>query len=282
MGVMALFTISLTDAPIAAPRPRMRAMTLLEPVPTPVHIAAPVRMASRRAPAPLLRVFHPAVVPGAPAPSAPLVFAPALDIPRPLLPVVELRPVAAVAPPALKIDNLAGPVVVSQVGTPRAAVQLAGFTTAQPVEATTRGSRRTGGFASVATADDTARRRTQSPISRAGFGDAVMADAAIDPARSAVMPAARGATRPVEVLSKPRPVYSDEARRLQIEGEVLLEVLFSAGGQVHILRIVRGLGHGLDENAIAAAAAIRFRPAEQALVATDSTAIVHIVFQLAY
>jgi len=110
----------------------------------------------------------------------------------------------------------------------------------------------------------------------------VMSDTAADPARPAVIPAARDAVRPVEVLSKPKPVYSDEARRLQIEGEVLLEVVFSAAGQVHILRIVRGLGHGLDENAIAAAEAIRFRPAERALVATDSTAIVHIVFQLAY
>jgi TonB family protein len=69
---------------------------------------------------------------------------------------------------------------------------------------------------------------------------------------------------------------------LQIEGEVLLEVLFSASGQVRILRTVRGLGHGLDENAIAAAEAIRFRPAERARVAIDSTAIVHIVFELAY
>jgi hypothetical protein len=49
-----------------------------------------------------------------------------------------------------------------------------------------------------------------------------------------------------------------------------------------VLRIVRGLDHGLDENAIAAAEAIRFRPAERAGTAADSTAIVHIVFQLAY
>ena len=45
---------------------------------------------------------------------------------------------------------------------------------------------------------------------------------------------------------------------------------------------VRGLGYGLDENAVAAAEAIHFRPAERAGVAADSTAVVHIVFQLAY
>ena len=89
-------------------------------------------------------------------------------------------------------------------------------------------------------------------------------------------------TRVVEILSKPRPAYTEEARGQRIEGEVLFEILFTAAGEVRVLRTVRGLGHGLDESAIAAAEAIRFRPAERAGVATDSTAIVHIVFQLAY
>jgi TonB family protein len=174
-------------------------------------------------------------------------------------------------------------VVVAQVAAPSAVVQLAGFAAAKPAEAQTRGSLRPAGFASVATGDDAALRRPMASLSRAGFGDAVIRDAADDPAPSAVNPAAAPvAMRPVEVLSKPKPIYSDEGRRLQIEGEVLLEVLFSASGQVRILRTVRGLGHGLDENAIAAAEAIRFRPAERARVAIDSTAIVHIVFELAY
>ena len=89
-------------------------------------------------------------------------------------------------------------------------------------------------------------------------------------------------TRPVEILSKPKPVYTEEARGRRIEGEVLLRVLFSASGQVQVLATVRGLGYGLDEQAVAAAEAIHFRPAERAGVAADSTAVVHIVFQLAY
>lgn len=88
--------------------------------------------------------------------------------------------------------------------------------------------------------------------------------------------------RPVEILAKPRPAYTDEARRLRLEGEVLLEVLFSASGTARVTRLLRGLGHGLDENAGAAAAAIRYRPAERAGVPVDAVAIVHIVFQLAY
>src|SRR5581483_1658067 len=70
-------------------------------------------------------------------------------------------------------------------------------------------------------------------------------------------------TTQVEVLYKPKPVYTDEARKLNIEGEVLLEVLFSANGELHVNRVVRGLGHGLDEAAIAATNKIKFKPAQR-------------------
>ncbi len=86
----------------------------------------------------------------------------------------------------------------------------------------------------------------------------------------------------VEITYKPNPVYTDEARSLKLEGEVLLEVQFLATGQLHVNRVIRGLGHGLDEAAIAAANKMRFKPAMQNGQAMDSTAIVHVVFQLAY
>jgi TonB family protein len=90
------------------------------------------------------------------------------------------------------------------------------------------------------------------------------------------------ATTPVEITYKPNPVYTDEARNLKLEGEVLLEVEFAANGQLHVNRVVRGLGHGLDEAAVAAANKMRFKPALRYGQPTDSTAIVHVVFQLAY
>jgi TonB family protein len=90
------------------------------------------------------------------------------------------------------------------------------------------------------------------------------------------------ATTPVEITFKPNPVYTDEARNLKLEGEVLLEMSFSANGQLHVNRVVRGLGHGLDEAAIAAANKIRFKPATRGGQPVDSTAIVHVMFQLAY
>lgn len=90
------------------------------------------------------------------------------------------------------------------------------------------------------------------------------------------------ATTPVEITYKPQPVYTEEARGLKLEGEVLLEVSFAANGTLHVNRVVRGLGHGLDEAAIAAANKMRFKPALRMGQPVDSTAVVHVLFQLAY
>jgi len=89
-------------------------------------------------------------------------------------------------------------------------------------------------------------------------------------------------TTAVEITFKPNPVYTPEARNLKLEGEVLLEVLFGANGELRVNNVVRGLGHGLDEAAISAANKMRFKPALRNGVPVDSTAIVHVVFQLAY
>jgi TonB family protein len=89
------------------------------------------------------------------------------------------------------------------------------------------------------------------------------------------------ATTAVEITYKPNPVYTAEARNLKLEGEVLLEVEFTANGTLHVNRVVRGLGHGLDEAAVAAASKMRFKPAMRNGQPTDSTAVVHVVFQMA-
>jgi TonB family protein len=90
------------------------------------------------------------------------------------------------------------------------------------------------------------------------------------------------ATTPVEITYKPQPVYTDDARALKLEGEVLLEVSFGANGTLHVNRVVRGLGHGLDEAAVAAANKMRFKPALRMGQSVDSTAVVHVTFQMAY
>lgn len=89
-------------------------------------------------------------------------------------------------------------------------------------------------------------------------------------------------SQPLIILDKPSPLYTEEARRLAIQGEVLVEVVFSTSGQVRIVRVAKGLGHGLDEAAVNAAQRIRFEPALQNGQPVDVPATVHITFQLAF
>ena len=78
---------------------------------------------------------------------------------------------------------------------------------------------------------------------------------------------------PAEILSKPTPLYTQEARSLRIEGEVLLEVVLEASGKLRVLRVVHGLGHGLDDNAVKAAEQIHFKPAVKDGQPTDSRVV---------
>ena len=118
-------------------------------------------------------------------------------------------------------------------------------------------------------------RAPKGDVSTGGFGDATVAQAST---RKALHVAD---STPVEILFKPRPAYTQEARQLHIEGEVLLDVMFGASGQIRAVRVVRGLGHGLDESAQRAAQQIRFNPAKRDGQPYDSDAVVHIVFALA-
>ena len=85
----------------------------------------------------------------------------------------------------------------------------------------------------------------------------------------------------VQVISHPKPEYTQEAKQLKIQGEVVLEVRFSADGQVHVIRVVQGLGHGLDQQAIRAAEQTHFKPATRDGKAVDTTTYYRIDFQLA-
>jgi TonB family protein len=114
-------------------------------------------------------------------------------------------------------------------------------------------------------------------VQRSGFSDA---DVPAPPTvRSYPAPASPGV--PAEIISKPTPVYTQEARSLKIEGEVLLEVILQASGNPRVIRVVRGLGHGLDDNAVRAAEQIRFKPALRNGQPADSTVVLYIIFQLA-
>jgi TonB family protein len=143
-----------------------------------------------------------------------------------------------------------------------------------------RGVVASAGFGNgVATGDNSGRlSASRGTVRQGGFGDADVVTPA--PSKSkAAEPVSK--TVPAEITFKPRPVYTEEGRRLKVEGEVLLEVVFTATGQIRIQRVVQGLGHGLDESAIRAAEKIQFKPALKDGRPSDFPAVLHIVFQLA-
>jgi TonB family protein len=134
------------------------------------------------------------------------------------------------------------------------------------------------GFGDVAAGGQSDRnRRGGGSVVPAGFTQQSMAPVAVP----RVPENDKSNAKPVEITFKPRPLYTAEARQLHVEGEVLVEVTFAASGQLQVGRVVRGLGHGLDESALRAAQQIRFRPAQRDGTPYDSTALVHIVFELA-
>jgi TonB family protein len=115
-------------------------------------------------------------------------------------------------------------------------------------------------------------------VQTTGFGDAT---AAAEGPKKKAGPS-ENPTTPVNILEKPRPVYTPEGRTLRIEGDVVIEMVFLASGQVQIIRVISGLGHGLDEAAAQAAKQIKFKPAKRDGQPVDFPARVRIEFRMAY
>lgn len=110
-----------------------------------------------------------------------------------------------------------------------------------------------------------------SGLGGSGFGQATPAAHKMEQAH----------TTPLVLLSKPRPGYTEEARKLKIQGDVTLQVNFKATGQVDVLRVVSGLGYGLDQLAQDAARRIQFKPATRDGHPVDEVTVIHVTFQLA-
>lgn len=74
-------------------------------------------------------------------------------------------------------------------------------------------------------------------------------------------PYAIGATPPVDLSPGTKPPYTPEARAAGIEGLLVLELVVGDDGRVLQCRVVKGLGHGLDQSAVQTYYSKRFTPA---------------------
>jgi TonB family protein len=63
------------------------------------------------------------------------------------------------------------------------------------------------------------------------------------------------------LLSSAEANYSEEARAQKISGTVVVHLLVDTQGNATQVRVLRGLGHGLDEKAVQAVSTYKFRPA---------------------
>jgi TonB family protein len=68
---------------------------------------------------------------------------------------------------------------------------------------------------------------------------------------------------PPTLVREVKPLYTDDARRRSLEGDVLLEVVVRRDGTVGQMRVLRRLGAGLDERALEAVRQWRFSPARR-------------------
>jgi TonB family protein len=296
------------SAPEPLPQPSVRAPAVRLPLP-PVRAEFHAPLANLRRPVHVSPVEPPPVV-IAPTPQPDVAqLPPAPPAPAPVVttPPGAAFPEATAAPEpqwAVRRVETAGfdrtPKITLPEGPSRPAVAATGFDAAPQAAARangTHGGVRVGGFesASPATAGNGAHSRVVATsagfdaapaavarsapagqVRKTGFDEAlVRVEPVPQPARHAV------ARRPVEIIAKPKPEYTEEGRRNRIEGVVLLEVVFTVSGEVRVLRVVRGLGYGLDEAAIAAARQIRYKPAMEERRPVDERAVLHVVFQMA-
>jgi TonB family protein len=239
--------VQLPAAPVVAPR------LPAPPPPPPVKQLAKAEVLKPLPPEPI--VTKPAATPEPPAPTPP---------PPPERPVE--KPVVQRPPETGLFERT----TAARTNQAEAAVTTGGFGNAAAAQRNApSGAVTTGGFGNGAAA----RTAVTGEVQTAGFDQRASA-----PKTAAAV--APPASRPVEIVYKPTPEYTDEARSARIEGTVSLELEFTSSGEVRVLRVVRGLGHGLDEAAQRAALRIRFKPAQSDSGPVDSRATVHITFRL--
>lgn len=315
VGALTAFPPTFTSVELRDPVSNSIHVTLVAPtLHPPPRIPEPPRVARVELRKPVPPAPEPVKVPQARVQprqrELPTVETAKVELPRPERPRFESAVVNRQSPQKQVTTNLfdSKDTSLPAVRKPARAVQTGGFGDPEGIAGQGDPRRNTLTVASVGSFDlpegagkgnGTGGSRGESGVIRsAGFADVRPSNAQVRATRNVVAsgfaPAVAPATStaalpssekkpfllPVEIVYKPRPVYTEEARRRRVEGEVLLDVVFEASGSLHINRVVKGLGYGLDDNALAAARRIQFRPARRDGQPYDCAALVHIVFEL--
>ncbi len=285
LAVLAIRPVNVENRPMSIHR---SAVLLVPPERRPVRPPEPLRTVTREAVKPFVaprwapppprvtaNIPAPTILPDAtPPPAMVHVSEPPIDIAQ----IEGARAVPAYTPP---IRRTAFDAAARTPDPPRELadgnVRTAGFDTAHnaaSIPPGDAGAVRVNQFQAARAAEDEPVR--QAAVTKAGF-DRVTA---VNPEAQRSIPRPAPVSRPVQLLDKPKPRYTEAARQHQIQGTVLLEVTFTDRGQIHIGRLVRGLGYGLDEAAVEAARNIQFKPATEDGKPVDQTLVVQIIFQL--
>jgi len=297
LATVVLFAgVTTNMTPIAADHDEpLRFVNFVPPPDPPPPLSQPVRLPP---PKELARFDAPALVPvieelppPEPIEEARVIPVPPEPEPAPPAPIVER------SQPVVQVGGFAAAVAVTQTTTAKT-VEQAGFDrTDDRTSERARAGAVLGAFDSAAAARTTPGTGRAVGVADAGFGTGTAASPGSAPRGRAVAAAGFDSIDPppaaakapvqarieiaVEIVSKPTPEYTAEARALKIEGEVTLDVEFAASGEIRVHRVVRGLGHGLDEMAIRAVQGMRFKPARRNGEAVSVRAPVTIVFRLA-
>jgi protein TonB len=85
---------------------------------------------------------------------------------------------------------------------------------------------------------------------------------------------------PPRLVREVKPDYTEQARRRGLEGDVVLEIVVRSNGSVGDVKVLQGLGGGLDERAIEAVRQWRFSPARRQGTPVDVIVEVAVEFKL--
>jgi protein TonB len=185
-----------------------------------------------------------------------------VEAPRPI-PVATPDPAPPPPPPPAPTP----PVVAPVVSVPADPADRVGVTTDTTVTAPSNGPGTDGGTG-------TGQGSGSGEGNGKGIGDGSIAGTGGGPYRPG-----SGITPP-SLQREVKPIYSEEGRRRGVEGDVVMEVVVRSDGAVGSVRILQGLGSGLDQRATDAVRQWRFSPARRLGTPVDVLVEVAVEFRL--